>query len=83
MPGLCFWGLSGLLLLVDTTEKPTFISRYRIQRGKNEPVSDTASLSARKAGTNISASQRLIIKVIGGDLNPEGKRRELGVYEIG
>ncbi|EDL07776.1 fatty acid hydroxylase domain-containing protein 2 [Mus musculus] len=38
VPGLCFWGLSGLLLLVDTTEKPTFISRYRIQRGKNEPV---------------------------------------------
>ncbi|XP_031208192.1 fatty acid hydroxylase domain-containing protein 2 [Mastomys coucha] len=34
----CFWGLNGLLLLVDTTGKPTFISRYRIQLGKNEPV---------------------------------------------
>ncbi|XP_028638345.1 fatty acid hydroxylase domain-containing protein 2 [Grammomys surdaster] len=38
VPALCFWGFNGLLLLVDTTEKPTFISRYRIQRGNNEPV---------------------------------------------
>ncbi|XP_021067384.2 fatty acid hydroxylase domain-containing protein 2 [Mus pahari] len=38
VPGLCFWGFNGLLLLVDTTGKPTFISRYRIQLGKNEPV---------------------------------------------
>ncbi|XP_059126593.1 fatty acid hydroxylase domain-containing protein 2 isoform X2 [Peromyscus eremicus] len=38
VPGLCFWGFNGLLLVVDTTGKPTFISRYRIQLGKNEPV---------------------------------------------
>ncbi|XP_057631783.1 fatty acid hydroxylase domain-containing protein 2 isoform X2 [Chionomys nivalis] len=38
VPALCFWGFNGLLLVVDTTGKPTFISRYRIQLGKNEPV---------------------------------------------
>nr|XP_048293714.1 fatty acid hydroxylase domain-containing protein 2 isoform X2 [Myodes glareolus] len=37
VPALCFWGFNGLLLVVDTTGKPTFISRYRIQLGKNEP----------------------------------------------
>nr|KAF6479937.1 fatty acid hydroxylase domain containing 2 [Molossus molossus] len=35
---LSFWTLNGLLLVVDTTGKPNFISRYRIQVGKNEPV---------------------------------------------
>uniref|UniRef100_A0A8I5ZS99 Fatty acid hydroxylase domain containing 2 n=1 Tax=Rattus norvegicus TaxID=10116 RepID=A0A8I5ZS99_RAT len=38
VPGLCFWGFNGLLLMVDRTGKPTFISRYRIQLDKNEPV---------------------------------------------
>ncbi|XP_051023231.1 fatty acid hydroxylase domain-containing protein 2-like [Acomys russatus] len=38
VPALCFWVLNGLLLLVDTTGKPSSISRYRIQLGKNEPV---------------------------------------------
>ncbi|XP_038943139.1 fatty acid hydroxylase domain-containing protein 2 isoform X4 [Rattus norvegicus] len=40
VPGLCFWGFNGLLLMVDRTGKPTFISRYRIQLDKNEPVSN-------------------------------------------
>ncbi|XP_048190240.1 fatty acid hydroxylase domain-containing protein 2 [Perognathus longimembris pacificus] len=38
VPGLLFWAFNGLLLVVDTTGKPNFISRYRIQVGKNEPV---------------------------------------------
>ncbi|XP_006894793.1 PREDICTED: fatty acid hydroxylase domain-containing protein 2 [Elephantulus edwardii] len=38
VPGLFFWLFSGLLLVVDTTGKPNFISRYRIQMGKNDPV---------------------------------------------
>ncbi|KAF6081121.1 fatty acid hydroxylase domain containing 2 [Phyllostomus discolor] len=37
VPLIFFWGLNGLLLVVDTTGKPSFISRYRIQAGKNEP----------------------------------------------
>ncbi|XP_073913165.1 fatty acid hydroxylase domain-containing protein 2 isoform X1 [Castor canadensis] len=38
VPGLLFWAFNGLLLVVDITGKPSFISRYRIQVGKNEPV---------------------------------------------
>ncbi|XP_047412122.1 fatty acid hydroxylase domain-containing protein 2 [Sciurus carolinensis] len=38
VPCLIFWAFNGLLLVVDTTGKPNFISRYRIQAGKNEPV---------------------------------------------
>ncbi|KAM6224234.1 fatty acid hydroxylase domain-containing protein 2 [Rhynchocyon petersi] len=38
IPNLFFWIFNGLLLVVDTTGKPNFISRYRIQMGKNDPV---------------------------------------------
>uniref|UniRef100_F7C783 Fatty acid hydroxylase domain containing 2 n=1 Tax=Ornithorhynchus anatinus TaxID=9258 RepID=F7C783_ORNAN len=38
IPTLCFWGFNALLLVVDTTGKPNFIARYRIQEGKNDPV---------------------------------------------
>ncbi|KAG8509248.1 Fatty acid hydroxylase domain-containing protein 2 [Galemys pyrenaicus] len=38
VPALLFWAFNGLLLVVDTTGKPHFISRYRIQQGKNEPA---------------------------------------------
>jgi len=31
VPSLVFWSFNGLLLVVDTTRKPNFISRYRIQ----------------------------------------------------
>ncbi|XP_040129022.1 fatty acid hydroxylase domain-containing protein 2 isoform X3 [Ictidomys tridecemlineatus] len=37
VPCLLFWAFNGLLLVVDTTGRPNFISRYRIQVGKNEP----------------------------------------------
>ncbi|KAK2882202.1 fatty acid hydroxylase domain-containing protein 2 isoform X2 [Channa argus] len=38
IPTLVFWVTNGLLLLVDTTGKPSFITRYRIQVDKNNPV---------------------------------------------
>lgn len=38
LPSLTFWGLNALLLVVDTTGKPSFITRYRIQLDKNNPV---------------------------------------------
>lgn len=38
VPGLLFWAFNGLLLVADITGKPNFITRYRIQLGKNEPV---------------------------------------------
>ncbi|KAA8586643.1 hypothetical protein FQN60_000479 [Etheostoma spectabile] len=38
VPTLVFWGTNALLLLVDTTGKPSFITRYRIQVDKNNPV---------------------------------------------
>lgn len=38
MPTLTFWLLNALLLVVDTTGKPSFITRYRIQVDKNNPV---------------------------------------------
>lgn len=38
MPFVTFWGANGLLLLVDITGKPSFITRYRIQVDKNNPV---------------------------------------------
>ncbi|KAM6983437.1 fatty acid hydroxylase domain-containing protein 2 [Tautogolabrus adspersus] len=44
LPTLAFFGSNGLLVLVDTTGKPSFITRYRIQLDKNNPV-DPAKLS--------------------------------------
>lgn len=41
LPTLTFWGLNALLLVVDTTGKPSFITRYRIQLDKNNPVCET------------------------------------------
>ncbi|XP_074467093.1 fatty acid hydroxylase domain-containing protein 2 [Sebastes fasciatus] len=38
VPTLAFGVTNGLLLLVDTTGKPSFITRYRIQVDKNNPV---------------------------------------------
>lgn len=38
MPTITFWLLNALLLVVDTTGKPSFITRYRIQVDKNNPV---------------------------------------------
>ncbi|XP_070839035.1 fatty acid hydroxylase domain-containing protein 2 [Chaetodon trifascialis] len=43
VPTLVFWLANALLLLVDTTGKPSFITRYRIQVDKNNPV-DPAKL---------------------------------------
>ncbi|NXN93863.1 FXDC2 protein, partial [Rhinopomastus cyanomelas] len=43
VPGLAFWCFNGILLVADVTGKPTFITRYRIQQGKNDPV-DTKKL---------------------------------------
>nr|XP_060621505.1 fatty acid hydroxylase domain-containing protein 2 [Anolis sagrei ordinatus]XP_060621506.1 fatty acid hydroxylase domain-containing protein 2 [Anolis sagrei ordinatus]XP_060621507.1 fatty acid hydroxylase domain-containing protein 2 [Anolis sagrei ordinatus]XP_060621508.1 fatty acid hydroxylase domain-containing protein 2 [Anolis sagrei ordinatus]XP_060621509.1 fatty acid hydroxylase domain-containing protein 2 [Anolis sagrei ordinatus]XP_060621510.1 fatty acid hydroxylase domain-containing len=36
--GLVFWGFNGILLIADMTGKPRFITQYRIQLGKNDPV---------------------------------------------
>ncbi|XP_061558191.1 fatty acid hydroxylase domain-containing protein 2 [Phycodurus eques] len=38
VPAVVFWAFNGLLLLVDTTGRPSFITRYRIQVDKNNPV---------------------------------------------
>lgn len=57
VPALVFWVFSGLLLVVDTTGKPSFISRYRIQAGKNEPV-DPVKL--RQAVSTVLVNQFMI-----------------------
>lgn len=44
-PTLAFWLSNALLLLVDTTGKPSFITRYRIQVDKNSPVCPVLHLS--------------------------------------
>ncbi|NWU93047.1 FXDC2 protein, partial [Upupa epops] len=43
VPSLAFWCFNGILLVADVTGKPVFITRYRIQLGKNDPV-DTNKL---------------------------------------
>ncbi|MEQ2171168.1 Fatty acid hydroxylase domain-containing protein 2 [Goodea atripinnis] len=48
VPTLAFWVLNGLLLLVDTSGKPSFITRYRIQEDKNSPVDPTKLRQAVK-----------------------------------
>ncbi|XP_052540629.1 fatty acid hydroxylase domain-containing protein 2 isoform X3 [Tympanuchus pallidicinctus] len=37
VPSLAFWCFNGILMVADVTGKPTFITRYRIQLGKNDP----------------------------------------------
>ncbi|XP_029439989.1 fatty acid hydroxylase domain-containing protein 2 [Rhinatrema bivittatum] len=43
IPTLAFWFFNAILMVIDITEKPSFITRYRIQLGKNSPV-DSAKL---------------------------------------
>ncbi|XP_074460559.1 fatty acid hydroxylase domain-containing protein 2 [Larus michahellis] len=43
VPSLAFWCFNGVLMVADVTGKPAFITRYRIQLGKNDPV-DTKKL---------------------------------------
>uniref|UniRef100_A0A803YS32 Fatty acid hydroxylase domain containing 2 n=1 Tax=Meleagris gallopavo TaxID=9103 RepID=A0A803YS32_MELGA len=38
VPSLAFWCFNGILMVADVTGKPTFITRYRIQLGKNDPA---------------------------------------------
>ncbi|XP_078509809.1 fatty acid hydroxylase domain-containing protein 2 isoform X2 [Lissotriton helveticus] len=38
IPSLTFWFFNALLMVMDATGKPTAITRYRIQLGKNSPV---------------------------------------------
>ncbi|XP_053504456.1 fatty acid hydroxylase domain-containing protein 2 isoform X2 [Ictalurus furcatus] len=38
MPTFCFWVFNGFLMIVDSTGKPAFVTRYRIQQDKNNPV---------------------------------------------
>uniref|UniRef100_A0A3P8WE23 Fatty acid hydroxylase domain containing 2 n=1 Tax=Cynoglossus semilaevis TaxID=244447 RepID=A0A3P8WE23_CYNSE len=38
IPSLVFWIPNTLLLIIDSTSKPSFITRYRIQVDKNNPV---------------------------------------------
>ncbi|XP_077596215.1 fatty acid hydroxylase domain-containing protein 2 [Stigmatopora nigra] len=51
VPTIVFWGFNGLLLLVDTTGKPSFITRYRIQADKNNPVDPEKLRQALKTVT--------------------------------
>ncbi|KAM6970549.1 fatty acid hydroxylase domain-containing protein 2 [Aplochiton taeniatus] len=48
-PMVTFWSSNALLLLVDTTGKPGFITRYRIQTDKNNPVDPVKLRHAIKA----------------------------------
>ncbi|KAL6098289.1 faxdc2 [Pungitius sinensis] len=48
VPTLAFSGANALLLLVDTTGKPAFITRYRIQVDKNNPVEKQKLIHALK-----------------------------------
>ncbi|XP_015272555.1 PREDICTED: fatty acid hydroxylase domain-containing protein 2 [Gekko japonicus] len=41
VPGIIFWSFNMILMVVDVTGKPTFITQYRIQLGKNDPVDRT------------------------------------------
>ncbi|XP_053149077.1 fatty acid hydroxylase domain-containing protein 2 [Hemicordylus capensis] len=43
VPSLISWCFHGILMVADVTGKPNFITRYRIQLGKNDPV-DIAKL---------------------------------------
>ncbi|CAN2387328.1 Fatty acid hydroxylase [Pristimantis euphronides] len=38
IPSLSFWMYNAVLMMADLTGKPNFITRYRIQLGKNDPV---------------------------------------------
>ncbi|XP_065266098.1 fatty acid hydroxylase domain-containing protein 2 [Emys orbicularis] len=57
VPSLVYWGFNGLLMVADVTGKPTFITRYRIQLGKNDPV-DPAKL--RQAVHTVMLNQLFI-----------------------
>ncbi|KAL8212119.1 UNVERIFIED_CONTAM: hypothetical protein K2H54_038146, partial [Gekko kuhli] len=41
VPGIIFWSFNAILMVADVTGKPAFITQYRIQLGKNDPVDGT------------------------------------------
>ncbi|KAM4678113.1 fatty acid hydroxylase domain-containing protein 2 [Discoglossus pictus] len=57
IPSLSFWLYNAVLMLTDLTGKPQFITKYRIQLGKNSPV-DSAKL--RHAVITVFLNQILI-----------------------
>ncbi|XP_030294354.1 fatty acid hydroxylase domain-containing protein 2 [Sparus aurata] len=78
-PPLAFWVTNGLLLLVDITGKPAFITRYRIQVDKNNPVDPAKLRNALKtvifnqvviSGSMVVAAYYLM-SMIGNPCGPE------------
>ncbi|XP_063303915.1 fatty acid hydroxylase domain-containing protein 2-like [Pelobates fuscus] len=57
IPSLSFWMYNAVLMIIDLTGKPNFITRYRIQIEKNDPV-DSAKL--RHAVITVLLNQLLI-----------------------
>ncbi len=38
MTNVAFWGLNSFLMIVDLTNRPRFLTQYKIQEDKNVPV---------------------------------------------
>ncbi|XP_063063244.1 fatty acid hydroxylase domain-containing protein 2-like isoform X2 [Engraulis encrasicolus] len=79
IPKATFWLLNGLLMVVDSTGKPSFITRYRIQQDKNSPVDPERLRRAVKvalcnqlflSGPMVLAAHQLV-KATGEPLHPQ------------
>ncbi|MEE6478311.1 hypothetical protein FKM82_011812 [Ascaphus truei] len=57
IPSLSFWVYNAVLMLIDLTGKPNFITRYRIQLGKNNPVDN---VKLRQAALTVLFNQLFI-----------------------
>nr|XP_015205200.1 PREDICTED: fatty acid hydroxylase domain-containing protein 2 [Lepisosteus oculatus] len=48
VPTLAFWLFNAVLMVADLTGRPAFITRYRIQLGRNDPVGSSCSRCSQK-----------------------------------
>lgn len=48
-----YWGLGSVYTLLDITNKPEALRRYKIQPGTNEPVDTTKLIKVRLRGYRI------------------------------
>ena len=45
----CYWLTAGLYMLMDYTQKPGFLMKYKIQEGKNTPPNTAKTIKVSKA----------------------------------
>lgn len=58
-----YWTFGGIYTFLDVTNKPSFLRRYKIQPGTNEPVDSGRLIQVNKSEYNKNDMKRKAFKV--------------------